>query len=70
MRWTKAFQGVRVIKFRSVLSRYESTELNQIEAAELLGIRARTFHRWCVRLEADGEVGPPAWQGVGQAGSR
>jgi transposase len=57
MRWTEALQGVRVIKFRSVLGRYESTELNQIEAAELLGITERTFRRWCVRFEADGEAG-------------
>lgn len=57
MRWTEALQGVRVIKFRSVWGRYESTELNQIEAAELLGITERTFRRWCVRFEADGEAG-------------
>jgi helix-turn-helix protein len=57
MRWTEALQGVRVIKFRSVLGRYESTELNQIEAAELLGITERTFRRWCVRFDADGEAG-------------
>jgi transposase len=57
MRWTEALQGVRVIKFRSVLGRYQSTELNQIEAAELLGITERTFRRWCVRFEADGEAG-------------
>jgi transposase len=57
MRWTEALQGVRVIKFRSVLGRYESSELNQIEAAELLGITERTFRRWCVRFEADGEAG-------------
>jgi transposase len=57
MRWTEALQGVRVIKFRSVLGRYESTELNQNEAAELLGITERTFRRWCVRFEAEGEAG-------------
>src|SRR5882757_1156123 len=57
MRWTEALQGVRVIKFRSVLGRYESTDLNQIEAAELLGVTERTFRRWCVRFEADGEAG-------------
>ena len=57
MRWTEAREGVRVIKFRSVLGRYESTALTQIEAAELLGITERTFRRWCVRFEADGEAG-------------
>jgi transposase len=57
MRRTEALQGVRVIKFRSILSRYETSELNQIEAAELLGITERTFRRWCHRYEASGEAG-------------
>jgi transposase len=57
MRRTEAHQGVRVIKFRSVLDRYESSEFNQLEAAELLGISERTFRRWCQRFDACGEVG-------------
>ena len=57
MRRTEALQGVRVIKFRSVLDRYESSELNQIEAAELLGITERTFRRWCHRYEEAGDAG-------------
>jgi len=57
MRWTEARQGVRMIKFRSVLDRYEASEFNQIEAAELLGITERTFRRWCHRYEEDGEAG-------------
>src|SRR3978361_1795401 len=58
MRRTEALQGVRVIKFRSVLDRYESRDLNQIEAAELLGITERTFRRWCHRYEEAGDAGP------------
>jgi transposase len=57
MRRTEALQGVRVIKFRSVLDRYESSELNQIEAADLLGISERTFRRWCHRFDESGEAG-------------
>src|ERR1700712_383333 len=57
MRRTEALQGVRVIKFRSVLDRYESSDLNQIEAAELLGITERTFRRWCHRYEEAGDAG-------------
>jgi len=45
MRRTEALQGVRLIKFRSVLDRYEASELNQAEAAELLGMSERTFRR-------------------------
>ena len=45
MRRTKALQGVRLIKFRGVLDRYQSSELNQMEAANLLGICKRAFRR-------------------------
>ena len=38
MRRSEALQGVRMVRFRSVLKRYESDELNQIEAAEMLGV--------------------------------
>jgi transposase len=57
MRRSEALQGVRLIKFRSVLERYESSELNQCEAAELLGISERTFRRWQQRYEEAGEAG-------------
>jgi transposase len=57
MRRSEALQGVRVIKFTSILGRYEAAELNQIEAAELLGIDERTFRRWRQRFEDDGEAG-------------
>jgi transposase len=40
-----------------VWSRYESSEFNQIEAAELLGVSERTFRRWCLRFEDAGEAG-------------
>ena len=32
-------------------------ELNQAEAAELLGVSERTFRRWTRRYEEDGEAG-------------
>jgi transposase len=57
MRRSEALQGVRVIKFTSIFGRYEAAELNQIEAAELLGIDERTFRRWRQRFEDDGEAG-------------
>ena len=57
MRRTVAHQGVRMIKYLSVLSRYEAAELNQLEAAELLGMSERTFRRWNQRFEEDGEAG-------------
>ena len=57
MRRSEALQGVRVIKFRSVLDRYESSELTQTDAADLLGITERTFRRWCHRYDEAGEAG-------------
>lgn len=57
MRRTEALQGVRMIKFLDILSRYEAAEFGQLEAAELLGVGERTFRRWCRRHEDDGEAG-------------
>ena len=57
MRRTEADQGVRMIKFSSILSCYEAAEFSQAEAAELLGIGERTFRRWRQRFEDEGEAG-------------
>ena len=57
MRRTEAHQGVRMIKFSSILSRYEAADFSQAEAAELLGIGERTFRRWRQRFEDEGEAG-------------
>jgi transposase len=46
-----------MIKFLSILSRYEAAEFSQLEAAELLGVGERTFRRWRQRFEDDGEAG-------------
>ena len=57
MRRTEALQGVRVLRFLDLLSRYEAAELSQLEAAELLGVGERTFRRWRDRYEEKGEAG-------------
>ena len=57
MRRTEAHQGVRMIKFTSILSRYEAAEFSQLEAAELLGVGERTFRRWRRRHADEGEAG-------------
>ena len=57
MRRTEALQGVRMAMFLNILHRWESSELNQEEAAELLGVTERTFRRWTRRYEEDGEAG-------------
>src|SRR6201991_1812870 len=57
MRRTEALQGVRVTVFLSLLRRWESAELNQVEAAELLGVSERTFRRWTRAYEEEGEAG-------------
>ena len=57
MRRTEALQGVRMVMFLNLLNRWESAELNQEEAAELLGVSERTFRRWTRRYEDEGEAG-------------
>src|SRR5947209_81408 len=57
MNRTEAREGVRMMKFLSILSRYEAAEFSQLEAAELLGVGERTFRRWRQRYEEDGEAG-------------
>ena len=57
MRRTEALQGVRVAIFLNIMHRWESAELNEEEAAELLGVSERTFRRWRHRYEEDGEAG-------------
>ena len=41
----------------NILRRWELAELNQEEAAELLGVSERTFRRWTRRYEEEGEAG-------------
>jgi transposase len=57
MRRTEVLQGVRMARFVDILRRWESAELNQAEAAEILGVSERTFRRWLGRYEEDGEAG-------------
>lgn len=57
MRRTEQLQGLRMLKLRDVLSRWESSQLSQLEAAELLGMSERTFRRWVRRVEDEGEEG-------------
>jgi transposase len=46
-----------MLRLRDVFGRWESGELSQLEAAELLGMHERTFRRWARRFESDGEAG-------------
>ena len=57
MRRTEALEGLRMMKFANVLGRWESAELNEAEASELLGVCERTFRRWRRRCEDEGEAG-------------
>ena len=57
MRRKRADEAVRMAKFLNLLQRFESAELNQEEAADLLGVNVRTFRRWTRRYEEDGEAG-------------
>lgn len=50
-------EGVRRMRFSSLLGRQERGEITQEEAAELLGVHVRTFQRWAGRYEEEGEAG-------------
>ncbi|MGN8547319.1 helix-turn-helix domain-containing protein [Bradyrhizobium sp. 13971] len=50
-------EGVRRMRFSSLLERTEAKELTQEAAAEVLGISVRTFRRWAERYEAEGDDG-------------
>jgi transposase len=50
-------QGIREMRFETLLDRHERGELGQEEAAEMLGISERTFRRWRDRLRDEGPVG-------------
>src|SRR5829696_4652857 len=57
MRRTEQRQGLRMLKLRDVLGRWEAGSLSQLEAAEVLGMSERTFRRWTRRFEEEGEDG-------------
>ena len=57
MRRTEQRQGLRMLKLRDVLSRWEAGSLSQLDAAELPGMSERTFRRWSRRFEEEGEDG-------------
>lgn len=50
-------EGVRRMRFSSLLERTEAKELTQEAAAEMLGMSVRTFQRWASRYEAEGDAG-------------
>lgn len=50
-------EGVRRMRFSSLLERTEAKQLTQEEASEMLGISVRTFQRWAERYEAEGDYG-------------
>ena len=50
-------EGVRRMRFSSLLERQDRGEITQEEAAEVLGVHVRTFQRWARRFEEEGEDG-------------
>ena len=50
-------EGVRRMRFSSLLDRNDRGEITQEEAAGMLGVTVRTFQRWMVRYRDEGEAG-------------
>ncbi len=57
MRRTERLQGLRLMKFEEVYGRAARGQLDQAEAASILGMSERTFRRWRGRFEAEGAEG-------------
>src|SRR6266852_4210316 len=57
MKRAELLQGLRRMKFEAVLGRWQRQELNQMEAAEIMGVTERTFRRWYQRYEEEGVDG-------------
>src|SRR5215210_1382123 len=57
MRRTEQRQGVRMLKLRDVLTRWEAGSLSPLEAAEIVGMSERSVRRWTRRFEEVGEHG-------------
>jgi hypothetical protein len=57
MNRTAWLQERRMLKFRDVLSRWETSELSALEASELLGMSERRFRRYRARFEGEGSAG-------------
>src|SRR5512132_2767546 len=53
----EVLQEIRRMRFEALLERHELGELNQIEAAEMLGVSERTFRRWRDRRRDEGPEG-------------
>ena len=50
-------EGIRRMRFSTILDRWDAGEVTQEMAAELLGMSVRSFQRWKDRYEAEGEAG-------------
>ena len=50
-------EGVRRMRFESLVGRWDRGEITQVEAAEMLGVSVRTFQRWADRYEDAGSEG-------------
>ena len=55
---TRIDEGVRRMRFASLLERQEGERSRKAEAAELLGVSERTFRRWRERYREEGDGGP------------
>jgi transposase len=50
-------EGLRRMRFSTLLDRQTGGQITQAEAAEMLGVGERTFRRWRDRFEEEGEAG-------------
>ena len=51
-------EGLRRMRFETILDRQKGGGITQLEAAEMLGINERTFRRWRDRFDEEGAPEP------------
>jgi len=57
MTWAHTLQEIRIMKFKRVYTGWKTKTMTQEQAAEILGVSARTFRRYIYKYDEDGLEG-------------
>ena len=54
MTWAHTLQEIRIMRFKRVYTGWKTRTMTQDQAAEILGVSARTFRRYIYKYDEDG----------------
>jgi len=57
MQKIRVLQEIRIMRFEELYGQWTESKLTQEEAARILGVRDRTFRRYCRSYEEEGAQG-------------